>query len=143
MAVTGPAPKQSKRRQNPDTFAWISVANRPFGGISPELDASVWPDATLAWWETIRQMPHCVLWSKSDWEFALETAAIHAAFQQGDLKQAPELRLRAAKMGITYEDRMKLRIRYVDEEEPAAESKKSKSGKVTSIDSRRKRLTGG
>lgn len=141
MAVSGPAPKESKRRQNPDTFAWVSVANRPFEGVSPELDASIWPDSTLAWWETIRQMPHCVLWSKSDWEFALETAAIHAAFGQGDLKQAPELRLRAAKMGITYEDRMKLRIRYVDEDQAVPEPARSKSAKVTRIDARRKRLT--
>lgn len=141
MALTGPAPKQTKRRQNPDTFAWVSVANEPFTGPSPELPPE-WEcsEATLAWWETVRRMPHCALWSDSDWQFALDTAIIHARFSESPLANAPELRLRSAKLGMTYEDRLKLRIRYVSDDEPAA--KAEPSAKVSDLASkRRKRLT--
>lgn len=140
MGVTGPAPKTAKRRGNPDTFAWVSVADQPFTGPSPELSAIDWPESTVAWWETVRAMPHCVLWTPSDWDFALDTAYIHAAYIGGNLRQAAELRLRAGKLGLTYEDRMKLRIRYVTEEEP--EAVKPAPAKVTSIAARRKRLAG-
>lgn len=142
MALDGPAPKGSKRRRNPDTFAWVSVEDKPFPGPSPELDAETgWPEQTLAWWEVVRSMPHCVLWSKADWAFALDTAVMHAKFVGSPLANAAELRLRSAKMGMTYEDRMKLRIRYVDEDQAVPEPARSKSAKVTRIDARRNRLT--
>jgi hypothetical protein len=59
-------------------------------------------------------MPHCVLWEEGDWAFARDTVLLHAAFVRGDLRLAPELRLRGQLMGMTLPSRRDLRIRYVD-----------------------------
>jgi hypothetical protein len=43
------------------------------------------------------------------------TAELHASFwADGEAKVAPELRLREARMGATYEDRLRLRLRVTD-----------------------------
>jgi len=79
-------------------------------------------------------MPHCVLWTKADWWFALATAVIAAAFHRGDLRQAKELRQRERLLGTTADARRDLRIRYVDsvtEEKPIG---------VTAIEEYRRRL---
>jgi hypothetical protein len=59
-------------------------------------------------------MPHCVLWTETDWQFALDTALIAAAFHMGDTKQAVELRQREKVMGTTLDARRDLRIRYTE-----------------------------
>jgi hypothetical protein len=68
-------------------------------------------------------MPHCILWDEADWQFALDTASVAAAFHGGDMKQAVELRQREKVMGTTLDARRDLRIRYVEavqeEERPA------------------------
>ena len=58
-------------------------------------------------------MPHCVLWTATDWGFALDTARLHAAFSRGDMARAQELRVRERTMGTTMDSRRDLRIRYV------------------------------
>lgn len=46
----------------------------------------------------------------TDWAFLLSTARIHAAFWDGDMKAASELRLRESKYAFTPEDRARMRI---------------------------------
>lgn len=79
-------------------------------------------------------MPHCVLWEKSDWQFAKDTAIIAAAFHAGDLVRAQELRQREKIMGTTADARRDLRIRYV---EPA---RKGTPNNVKAIEEYRARL---
>jgi hypothetical protein len=79
-------------------------------------------------------MPHCVLWSETDWEYAVDTAQVHAQFSTGDMRVAAELRNREKLLGNTFDARRDLRIRYVDPnrpEEPAG---------VTSLDDYRAAL---
>lgn len=64
-------------------------------------------------------MPHCRLWSDSDWRFAFDTALIAAQLVEGNNSLAGELRLRENKLGTTVDARMALRIRYVDPPEEA------------------------
>jgi hypothetical protein len=64
-------------------------------------------------------MPHAVLWTEADWQFALDTAEVAAAFHDGDVKQAVELRQRERIMGTTLDARRDLRIRYVEAVEEA------------------------
>ena len=73
-----------------------------------------WPAATLRWWRAISRMPHCVVWTASDWQFALDTAVIAAAFHAGDYRLAAELRQREKVLGTTVDARRDLRIRYLD-----------------------------
>lgn len=49
----------------------------------------------------------------NDWSELLDTARLHAAYWNGDLKVASELRLRTAKFGATPEDRARLGIQFV------------------------------
>jgi hypothetical protein len=58
-------------------------------------------------------MPHCVLWSASDWDYAETTAGIAAEVHEGNWRAATELRNREKTLGTTMDFRRDLRIRYV------------------------------
>lgn len=129
MPVAGRKPKppgQAVNRNKP-THEWTEVENVPFEGAPslPETkpNGDPWSAATQRWYAAISTMPHCKLWSPSDWMFAEHTARLVAAFDAGDYKQATEIRQREKKLGVTADDRRDLRIRYVEPkvDGPAAE----------------------
>ena len=63
-------------------------------------------------------MPHCRLWTPSDWEYAFDTAFLKAAFHtDGGAGLATEIRNREKVLGTTADYRRDLRIRYVDQAE--------------------------
>ena len=136
MAVAGRKPAasgQTRHRVKPSTD-WTEVQNVPYSGERPDLpktrtvisregQESVTLQAmTKQWWEAISTMPHCVLWTSSDWMFALSTATVADAAFCGVSSAATELRNREKVLGTTVEYRRDLRIRYVDapaKEQPA------------------------
>lgn len=153
MAHRGPAPKPSRHGHSP-TADWTEVPDVPYSGPSPELPRlprrAKWNDLVVHWWEQVRHMPHCSLWGPTDWAFAVETALMKhwfwTAFADGVLQSttATEIRRREDQLGTTKEALRKLRIRYVAPQEstddvPVAPAEVS--GTVTSLDSRRSRLT--
>lgn len=120
MPVGGRKPKpdgQAVNRNKP-THEWTEVPDVPFGSPVklPKLrpNGSPWSASTKRWWDTISTMPHCSLWSPSDWAFAEHTARLVAAFDDGELKHATEIRNRERVLGTTADYRRDLRIRYVD-----------------------------
>ncbi|MEV6830701.1 hypothetical protein [Amycolatopsis sp. NPDC051102] len=146
MAITGRPPSANPRNRNPKAYDWTTVEAAPFDGESPDLPPNgrkKWHPETVAWWDAVRQMPHCRLWTDTDWRFAIETAVLVDAFWCGEANRAAELRLRAAKLGLTHEDRLKLRIRYAapdgDTDAPPAPD----AAAVTRLDERRRRLSSG
>lgn len=137
VAVPGRAPKAAAQKRNrvQSTVEWTEVPDVPFAGVVPELPESrtiVTRDGqvsvelqalTRQWWETISVMPHCVLWSASDWMFALSTALVADAAFCGIAAAQTELRNREKVLGTTSEFRRGLRIRYVPvKSAPAGES---------------------
>lgn len=134
MPVAGRKPTgKPTRDRNPRAHEWTEVQNVPFVG-APKLpkaqpDGRPWPASTKRWYEAVSTMPHCRLWSPSDWMFAEHTARLVAAFDGGEFKQATEIRQREKKMGVTADDRRDLRIRYVD---PKPES--DTAAEVTNLD---------
>jgi hypothetical protein len=115
--VSGRKPKPVHRHSVQPAYDWIDVEDREFSG-APELPSDrKWSAATRDWWTAISTMPHCVLWRRSDWRFAIETAYVCEVFHAGDMRQAQELRRREAIMGTTPGARLGLRIRYVEPEE--------------------------
>lgn len=116
MAGAGPAPKPPERRAgkakdpNPTTTLRAETASQP----KLPGKAGDWPQRTRQWWRMWGQSPQAEHFSSSDWDFLLDTAYLHAAFVQGDLKQAGELRLRVAKFGATPEDRARLRMQFAE-----------------------------
>lgn len=149
MVMSGrkPSDRPTVHRNKP-RVDWTEVVNVPYEGARPELpetrevinkagDVSVYPipDSTKEWWESVTRMPHCVLWSPSDWAFCSDTALVHAQAVTGVISAMAELRQREKILGTTFDARRDLRIRYVDpEDEP------SQLAPVDSLDDRRQRL---
>lgn len=130
MAIAGrkPADRPTVTRHKP-TVDWTEVENTPYAGPKPELPLSrliMNPKGELQeypleartrdWWEAVSTMPHCVLWQPSDWQFAVDTAMVHADAAHGKTTAMAELRMREKVMGTTVDARRDLRIRYVDPE---------------------------
>ena len=68
-------------------------------------------------------MPHCVLWSETEWEFAIDSLEIAAQFYEtAQANKATELRNREKVLGTTMDYRRDLRIRYVDQTQQEARS---------------------
>lgn len=144
MAITGRPLSEHPRNRNAKCYDWTTVENTPWVGPSPDLPSrgrQRWHVETRAWWEAVRRMPHCRLWTETDWRFAIETARLVEEFWRGELNRAAELRLRSAKLGLTHEDRLKLRIRYAEPVDEAATSA-ADPAVVTRLDDRRARLSG-
>lgn len=166
MAHRGPAaqPRKLGHSANAD---WTDVDDVPYEGPSLDLPKSPgdgrrkWHDPVVAWWQQIRRMPHCALWTPTDWLFALETGYMKQKYwtdySNGELHStlATEIRRREDQMGCTREALRKLRIRYVPPVEdaesdlspasrpaPAKQPNESDGATVTPIDERRRRLAG-
>lgn len=154
MGVPGVKPKEdrSQVRHRARVHEFTEVDNVPFEG-GPELtprsviadpllwaEAGVvpmegWPPATQRWWNAIRRMPHCTLWSEGDWEFAQLTAEVHARVCEGwKGYTGAELRQREKLMGVYLDARRDLRIKYV---EPKPEAEDLPAGNVVSMNSYR------
>lgn len=129
MAVAGRKPAasgQTRHRVKPSAD-WVEVPNVPYEGDVPDLpekrtvitregqEQVALQAITKRWWETVTKMPHCVLWTDSDWMFALSTATVADAAFCGVASAATELRNREKVMGTTVEYRRDLRIRYTDD----------------------------
>lgn len=119
--VTGRKPKEDGQKVNrvKPTHEWVEVPDVVYSGARPA--CPVRRKATIEWWADVTTMPHCILWTASDWRFAIDTARLHSAYSSGKLALAGELRIREAMMGTTDKARRDLRIRYVDIEEEAPE----------------------
>jgi hypothetical protein len=111
-----------RRNTTPLAHEWIEVADVPFAGKAPTLPREVdWQVQTRRWWAIVTAMPHCVLWTDSEWRVAIETAYVADAFYAGKVGAAVELRRREAALGMTLDSRRDLRIRYVAPAEMAPE----------------------
>lgn len=115
MPARGPLPKPADQRirRNKESGDWREVPNVPFEG-GRELPFEPENNFTTLWWDTVRSMPHCSLWSASDWMFAFGTAQVADRFADNPKDFAAELRQREKVLGLTDDDRIRLKIRYVD-----------------------------
>lgn len=122
MAQPGPKPKpeDQRRNQNRPMIEWQQIIDMPYEGPVPELGGRV-PIRTMRWWRIVSKQPHCVIWDDNDWEFAVATAWIHAAWvKKATASLAIELRHREQLLGMTWWARRDLRLRYIkatDEEQ--------------------------
>jgi hypothetical protein len=95
--MRGAKPKENKHGRTPTVHEWIEVPNRPYRGKTaslPDKRTVGYVDGkpvtlalhaqTRAWWRDLCSMPHCVLWTATDWRFAVETALVADMFFQGD-----------------------------------------------------------
>lgn len=117
----------------------IAAGLRALGLSEANRTPTAWPAATRRWWKALGQMPHCALWGDTEWQFALDTAVLVAAFHMGDLRLAQEIRTREKLMGTTPDARRALRVRYVD---PAGEERDAEAtASVTAMDTYRRMVS--
>lgn len=152
MPVAGrkPKPEGQRRNRTAPVHDWTEVESTPYAGPVPRLPVryvttedggtvrAKWPAATRRWWEVVSRMPHCRLWSEADWQFAVDTAEVHARWAEGR-SSATELRIREKLLGTTLDARRDLRIRYV---EPKKEAPVESAAGVVKLDDYRE-LYGG
>lgn len=127
MAGRKPSERPVAHRVKP-TVDWTEVLNVPYTGETPDLplyrmvlkdgEAVEVPieNRTRDWWNALIKMPHVVLWQDSDWQYALDTAMVHATAAHGSITAMAELRMREKTLGTTVDARRDLRIRYIDPE---------------------------
>lgn len=164
MAVAGRKPKEGpKRNRVAAVHEWTAVTDVPFEGARPELPEArrvEWTEReagrcsemqplqplTGEWWDRISSMPHCVLWTDADWQYAITTALIADAVFAGDVRLAGELRQRERVLGTTRDARRDLRIKYVPaEQDDGGEGEQqpepqAPAAPVTRLADRRRRL---
>lgn len=153
MPLAGAKPQDDHRHRNPPVHEWQEVLNTPYTGDSPELPSTHFTTSrggnrnefkfqpmVLEWWNVLRQMPHCILWSESDWQFALATAVVADEAFAGNTGAAAELRMREKILGTTYDARRDLRIRYVESLSGDTVSNATNSNGNVATDKRRLRL---
>ncbi len=139
MAGKGPAPKDvtrlaghgaAKAREASTRVIVVDPAGQPRlpqrWHVDPKSGKKrriTWPAETREFWQVWADSPLSDEFTSTDWSELLIAARLHAAVVEGDLKSAPELRLRVAKFGATPEDRARLRITFTsaDEAGPKAE----------------------
>ena len=118
MAIAGRKPRADRAQlhnpRNRPVHEWVEVVDVPYEGPWPSLPrrAGGWPARTRRWWRVISTMPHCVLWTDADWQYALDVAEAHARYVEGQ-SSGTELRIREKALGNTMDARRDLRIRYV------------------------------
>lgn len=142
MAGMGPPPKDPDRRHRRNADPTPETKLAATGKVEPPVlpvELGAHPEVSQ-WWQTWIDSPQAETFTATDWQFLYDTAFIAHAFYNGDLKVAPEFRLRVAKFGATPEDRLRLRLSI---ETPGTGTQNARSGgNVTNIGDRRKRLTG-
>lgn len=130
MAGRGPAPKSAdqRARRNVDWSSSRVVVVESAGQpklpqrwhVDPKTGKKrriTWPAETREFWQVWADSPLSDEFTNTDWSELLIAARLHAAVVEGDLKSAPELRLRVAKFGATPEDRARLRIAFMTADE--------------------------
>lgn len=137
MPVTGrkTKPEGQTVHRNPLVHEWTEVDNVQFVG-GPKLpsrrtNGRMWDTRTKKKWDAWRAMPHCMLWTDTEWDFALDSIEVAALFHEsGEMKFATELRNREKILGTTLDFRRDLRIRYV---EPNPQNDSDTEAGVTNI----------
>jgi hypothetical protein len=113
-------PKEDPQRRNKHTE--LVLDRRDGSLIGPELSWTIdWNHKTREWWDAWRRSAIAPMLEETDWEELENTALIHhniwgnPKLSVAQMAAAlAEIRQRVAKYGATYEDRLKLRIKFAD-----------------------------
>lgn len=120
-------PKEDPARRNKHTV--LNLPRRDGTLIGPELPKDkAWHPQTREWWDMWRRSPIAPLLEESDWNALKRTAILHSEFWFGTLPPtqqvsfAAEIRRVESMYGATVEDRLKLRMRIINESEAPKEN---------------------
>lgn len=113
-----PKPEDQRRRRNkPASGAEVKLV-RDGKVRGPELpDDEQWLPQTREWYETWRSAPQARVLEPTDWmRLRMLAKVVNDYFITGDAKLLAEIRMNEERMGATYTDRQRARMRIVDPE---------------------------
>lgn len=130
MPGRGPAPKdpatRARRNKDPQALRVLIAEPAPQPSLPSHMptgdDEVDWPQQTRDWWKMWAESPLSSEFTSTDWSYLLDTALAHGRLWSGDIKAAPELRLRVAQFGATPVDRARLRITFAQADEADAKT---------------------
>lgn len=122
MALTV-VPRDSGNAHRKPAFDSTHLPRRDGTLIGPELpETREWSQQTRDWYDMWRRHEMAPFLEPSDWSHIHDTAVLYDAFWTGELPGSSmiagsaEIRRRCASFGATVEDRLKLRIKFVEKE---------------------------
>lgn len=162
MGGLGPVPKESRQRDRDTPVREMVIADGKIGGFdlpddvlpvitnenSPRFgEREEWNPQTVRWWTNWRMSPQATrMLTGPDWDYMLDTALMHHQMWESGGKnseRAAEIRLRVAAFGATPADRLRLKLEIDVPAEFDAGANAGGDAVITSLQDRRKRLTGG
>lgn len=95
MALPGPAQNPNKIGRTPNA-GYTDVDDVPYlAGRAHELPMDYrWHPITLEWWDELRTMPHCVIWTTGDWRAAVDLAILKDGFYKRSTNSAQNTEIR-------------------------------------------------
>jgi hypothetical protein len=122
-----PKPEGQRRRRNAPTGPGERVFERTGETFGPSIEAATfrddWPAPVIAWWETWRAQPQAASFEGTDWQRLADLAPLRAMLLDRELspgervKILSEVRMNEERLGATFTDRQRARIRFTDADE--------------------------
>jgi hypothetical protein len=119
-----PKPADQRRRRNAPAGPGERVFERTGETFGPTIEAATfrtdWPAPVIAWWETWRVQPQAAAFEGTDWQRLADLAPLRAMLLDHDLspgertKILGEVRMNEERLGATFTDRQRARIRFTD-----------------------------
>lgn len=122
MAGRGPLPKQHHQRERDTRRRQADAVTVTRDGVlrGPTIEEATlrddWSPEVRAWWDTWRRAPQAALFEDTDWRRLAIMAPILASYYRKPTAAAlVEIRLNEERLGATYADRLRSRIRIEDD----------------------------
>ena len=122
MAGHGPAPKDASERRNRSVKGrgeWIDLPaenTNPAPPMPAPVPDGGWLPGTKQAWASWWRDPVSLLWGPADVEALRQLAYLTHEFDAGNVRVAPEMRLRLDGLGLTQKGRRDLRWRVAEDE---------------------------
>lgn len=145
MAGQGPPPSTNRQRSGaPKRGDWLDLPRVVTEPVLPPLPKrrkgqGEWSAQTKRAWESWKEDPATTQYGPADIQNAIDLAYLHHEFSQGEVKLAPEIRLRLDGLGLSAKGKRDLRWR-VEADDKAGDGQgagEGEDGKVVQIAPRR------
>lgn len=133
--MPGPAPKETRRRRNADTFADVQAKVTDDGErLGPALEGT-WNEHVRGWYEIWRRSPQAKTFVMTDWmRLRMLAPLVESYLESPTAMKMAEIRQNESLLGATHMDRLRGRMKV--EREP----EKPLPAGVTAIDEYRNAL---
>ena len=123
MAITGPPPKENRRRVNADTFGStpVNLTEREVHELK-QIPSGDWLPEVKLWWSVWTNCAQSQLFTATDW-LRLRTLIVtmQSYYMRPSAQKMAEIRQTESMLGATYVDRMRARVKITKEGQQPAE----------------------